>query len=799
MMYRRSTGGRGLVQRTKTFLLACAAFGLLCLVDGTPASAATGEQVDKAVDKAAAWLLAHQGKGNWEIVQTPNQTRSFKNDQELFGGQWTGQTAVVAYTLLTAGVSPNETHLASAIDFLSKTETHGTYALGVRCLLWSALDLNPKLKAVARRDLQYLVASMRAKGDARGLFFYMPPTAADADQYDHSASQFAALGAWSLEREGFEVPQEFWKLTDAAWRAHQYPTGAWSYTFNGPEDAGKQTASMTAAGVATLFITQESLRRGTECRGNPKDANIAHGLEWLGTNFDAVYDPTREAWQNQFWLPPEARPKLETYGLFAISRIGAASGLRQFGNVDWFQRGADYLMKAQAPDGTWKGKVSPIDGTALGALFLCYGRAPIVVNKLQYSLETGGKSAEARWNQRPQDVFNFVSWMGHQLESRFNWQIVNLDGPAETLHDAPILYIAGDQPLNLSQADKDKLRLFVQQGGMIVGNADCDNAAFSSSFTKLGTELFPSYSFRELPPTHPLMSGEQFTSTKWGRKARAMGLSNGVRELMLLPQLDAGRAFQGNNTGTRGEAYQLMDDIALYAVDKIGFGFRQKNPLPQPSATAPAGTPVTLARLQYEGNWDPEPYGWQRLSILLHNQAGIALTVTPVKLGDGTLSQYKLAHLTGTAAFSLSPTQRQELKQFIDAGGTLIVDAAGGSGPFAGSAERELQAIFGDAAAKSLSHPLPVDAPLYSIAGMKIDNVAYRPFARKSVVGNLKQPRIRAIQQGSRTACFYSPDDLSEGLVGQPVDGVIGYTPDVATSIMRNIVAFASAPGQQAK
>jgi hypothetical protein len=787
MTYRRSTGGRGLVTWTNILVLAGAALGLLWLAGGANASAATGEQVDKSVDKATAWLLAHQTQGNWEVVQRP--TPDARGDK-LSNGQWTGQTACVAYALLCAGVSPNDPHVASAIDFLSKTETHGTYALGVRCLLWSALNLDTKLRAVARRDLQFLIAGMRAKGDGRGLYFYLPPTLANPAEYDHSASQFAALGVWALAREGFEVPLEYWRLTDSAWRAHQYPTGAWSYVFNFPGEPGKQTASMTAAGVATLFITQESLRNGTECRGNPQDPNIAKGLDWLAANYDAVYDPGREAWQS-------LGVKAETYGLFAISRIGAASGLRLFGNVDWFQRGADYLLRAQQPDGTWPGTRSPIDGTALGVLFLCYGRAPIVVNKLEYSIDSGGKSVEARWNQRPQDVFNFVSWAGHQLESRFNWQIVNLQGTAESLHEAPILYIAGDQSLSFSQADKDKLRLFVQQGGTIVGNGDCDSTPFVKSFQQLGTELFPSYTFRELPPTHPLMSGEQFPATKWARRARLLGLSNGIRELMLLPQWDASRAFQGNNTNTRGEAYQLMDDIALYAVDKTGFAYRQKNPLPQASATAPIGKPVTLARLQYDGNWDPEPYGWQRLAILLHNQAGIALTVTPVKLGDGTLSQYKLAHLTGTAAFSLSPAQRQELKQFIDAGGTLIIDAAGGAGPFSGSAEREIQAIFGDSASKALNHPLPADAPPYNLAGMKIDNVTYRNFARRSVVGNLKQPRIRGIEQGGRIALFYSPDDLTEGLVGQPVDGVIGYVPDVATEIMRNIIVFAS--GQQGK
>lgn len=788
MTYRRSTGGRGLIHRTPIFAVAAAALALLLPALSRPAGAATNDQVDKAVDKATAWLLSHQNPGgNWEVVPQPTQDPA---GGELSGGQWTGQTACVTYALLCAGVSPNDPHVSQAIDFLTRTETHGTYALGVRCLVWSVLDLNPKLRAVAQRDLKFLVAGMRAKGDARGLYQYVPPTVATMTLYDHSASQFAALGVWALQRQGFEVPLEYWRLTDTAWRAHQYPNGTWSYIFKAPDTPGMPSAAMTSAGIATLFITQESLRNGTECRGNPQDPAIAKGLEWLAANYDTVYGPSWP-WFQKMNIHPE------TYSLFVVSRIGAASGLRYFGTVDWFERGADWLLKAQGADGTWSGTRSQIDGTALGVLFLCYGRAPIMVNKLEYTVETSGKSAPARWNQRPQDVFNFVSWMGHQLESRFNWQIVNLEGPPEGLHDAPILYIAGDQPLNFSQADKDKLRLFVQQGGMIVGNADCDNAAFLKSFQQLGKDLFPTYAFREVPQTNPLMSGEQFASAKWARRARLLGLSNGIRELMLIPQWDASRAFQGNNTSTRGEAYQLMDDIALYAIDKTGFTYRQRNPLPQPSTTAPAGTPVTLALLQYDGNWDPEPYGWQRLSILLHNQAGIALTVTPVKLGDGTLGQYKLAHLTGTAAFSLSPAQRQELKQFVDAGGTLIVDAAGGAGPFSGSAEREIQAIFGDAAAKSLGHPLPADAPLYNLPGMKIDTVTFRNFARKSVVGNLKQPRIRGIEQAGRIACFYSPDDLTEGLVGEPVDGVIGYVPDVATAIMRNIVVFAS--GQKGK
>ena len=64
------------------------------------------------------------------------------------------------------------------------------------------------------------------------------------------------------------------------------------------------------------------------------------------------------------------------------------------------------------------------------------------------------------------------------------------------------------------------------------------------------------------------------------------------------------------------------------------------------------------------------------------------LTVEPVKLGDGKLSTYKIAHLTGTAPVTFSAAQIQEIKKFVAGGGVLIIDAAGGSVPFADSIEK---------------------------------------------------------------------------------------------------------------
>ena len=110
--------------------------------------------------------------------------------------------------------------------------------------------------------------------------------------------------------------------------------------------------------------------------------------------------------------------------------------------------------------------------------------------------------------------------MGKQIERELNWQVVSLKVPVEELHDAPILYIAGDQSLDFSEADIDKLRRFVEEGGLILGNADCGNKVFADSFRKLGGKLFPAYEFRELPVDCVIYTAEQFPRAKWKNPSR---------------------------------------------------------------------------------------------------------------------------------------------------------------------------------------------------------------------------------------------------------------------------------------
>jgi len=740
--------------------------------------AATSHEVAAALDRAKNYLYQQEKTDNWEESPAPV---SDTNPAGVTSRQWGGLTSIAVYALLAAGENPQDPRLAPAIEWLKKATIRGVYAAGIRSQVWTFLP--PKeTRTVAQTDLETLTKAMWAQGPGKGLYPYYideagtrgPPGRRTPDYFDFSVSQYGVLGMWALEEAGMEVSDKYWQSVDAAWKAAQQRDGGWPYHLGSEVEP-----TMTAAGIATLYITQDHLlinHHWDPCIGGETNRYLDKGLAYMDQHIGELLDGNY-------------------YGMYGVERIGVASGRKYFGTTDWYARGAEFIVRHQGADGSWTGKYPTLANTAFAMLFLTRGRAPVMMNKLQWSAAPrldGGKIQPEPWNERPRDLANLAQWSGKEIETYLNWQTVDLSGSADDLHDSAILYVSGSQPLSFDDASIAKLRDFVAGGGLILGNADCANTNFADSFMKLGSELFPKYEFRQLPPTHPIFKDEEYSATRWSERPKVLGLSNQVRELMLLiPEADVSRAWQTRSDKIRQEDFELGQDIFLYSVDKSNLIDRGESYVVRPNPSIKPTVQLKLARLQLGDNPDPEPGGWPRLAAILHNWGILDLNVQNVKPDDSNLAGFKIAHLTGTTRFTLNDAQRHQLKAFVNGGGTLIVDAAGGNAEFADSAEAELAAIFGGSAA-DLGTVLPPDSPVYQIAGAQIALFRYRPFTKNKVTGHLDAPRIRGITVGSRIGVFYSREDLTAGLVGQPVDGIIGYTPDSATALMRNIVLYAA-------
>lgn len=604
-----------------------------------------------------------------------------------------------------------------------------------------------KTPAEIDRDLADAEARMRKEeADSRNNF---------APGGDLSNAQYGTLGAWALSDAAVEVPTDYWKVADRFWRLTQQSSGGWAYNPN----QGNPRLSMTVAGLASLFITSEMV--DTQIRLEPRpDKEIERGIAWLDANFQASSDG---------------------YAMYGVERVGLASGIKFFGTKDWYAEGARTIIRAQKEDGSiGQTHGSAVVNTAYCLLFLARGRNPVVFNKLEYA---------GPWNARPRDAANITEWMSKSFERPINWQVVNMKVDAEGWLDAPILLITGSRALNFGPEEIAKLRTYVQAGGMIFSTADGGKAEFTQSVVALASQVMnEKYEMREMSADHPLFSAQLWAEVK--QPPRMLAMRNGIREVWIHSTVDMGASWQGRRTAQFADHFVIPAKLNQYATGK-GALRGKLTPLAVAVSNKQPTRRVNMARLDYADNPDPEPGAWARLARIMANEAATALTIKTVKLSALDAKDTPLAHLTGTTRFRPTPEDVAALQRYIEAGGTLFVDAAGDSPAFRASAMDLIKAVLPDGVAEELppSHPV-LKGTLEG--GVDVTDADYRKFARLKGNG-LRTPQIMGFgTKGGRHAILYSEFDVTSGLLGTNTWGIVGYAPKTAEGLARNIVLQAA-------
>jgi hypothetical protein len=464
--------------------------------------------------------------------------------------------------------------------------------------------------------------------------------------------------------------------------------------------------------------------------------------------------------------------------LHAVRLAGQVTGRKYLGGADWYRLGAAELLRRQRPDGSWAGKDGPHVDTAYAVLFLGGQQYPKIITKLQY---------DGDWNNRPSDIANLTRVLGRNYCcNSVYWETVPVNVPVEQWHGTPVLYIAGAKDPNFSAGDVDKLLSYVQQGGTIMSVRECDGKGFGDGIRRTYAKMFPEYRIQPIKADHRILSA--FCKLK--AREGLFEITNGVRALAIHSDIDLSRSWQASLFATAKPDFEFTANAMLY-ISTVLFG--APRPYVSPWTTAPARAPartIQLARLRYDGNWDPEPLAWVRFGRLLTAERAIGVEARPVEIDKLPTCGARVAHLTGTAAIALSAEQRAAIKKFVAGGGTLLIDAAGGSREFADSASKMLGEMFGPSALQRLKP----DAALYNLPGMNIDEVRY---TRSTVIqsnapSDLHTPTIRGITIGGRVAVVFSDWDITAGLLGVGTIDCAGYRPESAFEIARNVLLYAA-------
>jgi hypothetical protein len=715
-----------------------------------PEDGVSDEQIGRAVERGVEFLLS---------CFEDNRLRHGRNNNQSY---YAGLNALAVYALLQSGqaiyderLNPRGRHMGALMDTMRDmpiSGSHETYGRAIRATAL-ALYYRPEDRATVQADVQWLIQASRG-----GAYTYSQPAGSGPRTWDNSNSQYGLLGVWSGAEVGIEVPRTYWAQVQNHWYETQAGNGQWGYR---QPSGSNGTLSMTVAGIASLFVTHDYLEApqfGSRVGRPPFSEPLARALAWLESGDNVL--------RTHGWVG---------YTLYGIERVGLASGFKYFGQHDWYRALAADLVGVQAPDGSWGGRSASMSDriveTSYALLVLARGRHPILLNKLRF---------DGHWANRPRDAANLARFASRELERPLNFQVVPLSRPWTDWSDSPIVYLASHEPIPLSEDDRVKLRQFVDSGGILFTQSDGNSAAFSRFAETLARQLF-AQELRVLPPDHELYR----VNFRIDPRPIVRYVSNGSRLLMIHSDVDLAADWQMRAERSKRASFELGVNMFIYAAGKADFRNRLSSTyLPEPPSSSYR---VRIARVYYGGNWDPEPYAWQRFARWFGYQTGYGLDIARIAPADLRAELYPLAHLTGTAAWTPTAAEGAALRRYVQEGGVLLIDACGGAVEFRNSIENELLAGAFDAprlVVVSADHPLLAG----SADGMdRLTQALLRPYARQQLGRDAGQIRMCTLGRG---AIIYSPLDLTSGLLGTNTWGILGLRPDYAQSLAKNAVLW---------
>jgi len=269
---------------------------------------------------------------------------------------------------------------------------------------------------------------------------------APAEIDDNSNTQFGVLGIWVARKHGVPVEHAL-DLIETRFLATQNASGGWPYALR-----GEGSPSMTCAGLLGLATTiarreerrlkGESIRKddlfakrgpkepvapipksndpffnppanltpkespqkeqvepkkgGRKARGDVRDAAVQLALASLGRVVGQGKGRDRGA---MMLLEDRGLGDRDYYFLWSLERVGVIYGLDKIGGTDWYDFGAEQLVRAQNPDGSWGGKGSGSNvETAFALLFLARSN---LVRDLSSKVQKDSANAELRAGAGP--------------------------------------------------------------------------------------------------------------------------------------------------------------------------------------------------------------------------------------------------------------------------------------------------------------------------------------------------------------------------------------------------------------
>jgi len=109
-------------------------------------------------------------------------------------------------------------------------------------------------------------------------------------------------------------------------------------------------------------------------------------------------------------------------------------------------------------------------------------------------------------NAAPRALLNLMDSAGRELRIRAHVREAPLDLTDPSLFDYHLLFMHGRTAFRLTDAERQQLKLYLERGGMLLADSICASRAFSESFRREISAIFPNRKLEPIPVSDPLLS-----------------------------------------------------------------------------------------------------------------------------------------------------------------------------------------------------------------------------------------------------------------------------------------------------
>ena len=433
---------------------------------------------------------------------------------------------------------------------------------------------------------------------------------------------------------------------------------------------------------------------------------------------------------------------------------------------------------------------------------------PALVAKVAYGkpvwVVVNGQRRQYRdWTTDPDDMKQLLRWTNAKLGIRYRSFDTDLRKCSFDPAEIPVLYFTGHQGLpKLSEAVRTKLRQYVLDGGTIVGDACCGAKDFTRAFRQEMAAIFPRRELARLPEDHPLFASfyriNQVRVKKNDEYLETLpyveGINIGCRTAVIFFPIDVSCGWDGHvHPDREGVWYSVRDartlgaNLVTYVLANYQYGRMFSTEKKYYEAGKGARGEFIFAQARHNGDWDPTPHGVPNLLKYLQENSTVdtAFKRTTVNLSELDAFETPIVYLTGLRAPRLSDAERARVREFLDNGGVLVIDAAAGSRAFDQAMRAELARIR----PKQKLKLLKLDHPLYK-AVFDCRQVRYAPMLTREQPG-LTVPIMEGIIKDGQLCILYSRFGLGAGWEQLPNPYNRGYADRDALRLGVNALVYA--------